>query len=150
METPVDRHRVDYPPRDPADIAAIRSVNVAAFPTAAEADLVDALRADTDAWIPGLSVVAQAPDGTVVGHALLTRCDIDRVPALVLASCAVLLAYQRQGAGPAAIRTALAAARATGETSSWCSGTPTTTPGSASSPASRWGIRRRSRFPMRP
>ncbi|MFE0424787.1 methyltransferase domain-containing protein, partial [Streptomyces sp. NPDC058953] len=42
-------------PETPDDIAAVREVNLAAFPTAAEADLVDALRADPGAWIDGLS-----------------------------------------------------------------------------------------------
>jgi predicted N-acetyltransferase YhbS len=98
-----------------ADVAAVRAVNVAAFPTPAEADLVDALRADPDAWVDGLSVVAVAPDGTVAGHALLTRCHVGGEPALALAPCAVLPGHQRTGAGSAAIRGALAAARAKGE-----------------------------------
>ncbi len=99
----------------PADVAAIRAVNVAAFPTPQEADLVDALRADPGAWIDGLSVVAVAPDGTVAGHALLTRCRVGDAPALALAPCAVLPEHQRTGAGSAAVTAALAAARARGE-----------------------------------
>ena len=101
-------------PETYADAAAIRAVTEAAFDTAAEADLVDALRRDA-AWIDGLSIVATAPDGTVVGHALLTRCWIGDVPALCLAPCSVLPAYQRTGAGSAAIVAALEAARAQGE-----------------------------------
>lgn len=101
-------------PEQPEDIPAVREVNLAAFPTAEEADLVDALRSD-DAWIEGLSVVATAPDGTVAGHALLTRCHIGDVPALCLAPCAVLPAHQRHGAGSAAVRAALTAARERGE-----------------------------------
>ena len=99
----------------PADVAAIRAVTVAAFPTAHEADLVEALRADPGAWIDGLSFVAVAADGTVAGHALLTRCLVGGEPALALAPCAVLPGHQRTGAGSAAIRGALAAARAKGE-----------------------------------
>ncbi|MEV0134316.1 N-acetyltransferase [Dactylosporangium sp. NPDC050688] len=99
----------------PADVAAVRAVNVAAFPTAAEADLVEALRADPAAWIDGLSVVAVAPGAPVVGHALLTRCHVGDAPALALAPCAVLPAYQRTGAGSAAITAALAAAGQRGE-----------------------------------
>jgi predicted N-acetyltransferase YhbS len=97
------------------DLAAIRAVNLAAFPTAEEADLVEALRADPAAWLPGLSWLAQAPDGTVAGFALLTRCHVGDVPALALAPCAVLPGHQRRGAGSAAIRAALRAARDRGE-----------------------------------
>ncbi|HLL37951.1 MAG TPA: GNAT family N-acetyltransferase, partial [Streptomyces sp.] len=57
----------------PGDTAAIREILLAAFPTAEEADLVDALRADPAAWIDGLSVVAEDESGRVAGHALLTR-----------------------------------------------------------------------------
>ncbi len=46
---------------------------------------------------------------------MLTRCHIDRTPALCLGPCAVLPGYQRRGAGSAAIRAALAAAREKGE-----------------------------------
>jgi predicted N-acetyltransferase YhbS len=96
------------------DVSAIREVNLAAFPTAAEADLVEALRA-SDAWIEGLSIVTEDPEGTVVGHALLTRCHVDGAPALALAPCAVQPHVQRSGAGSAAIRAGLEAARAKGE-----------------------------------
>ncbi|WP_432027957.1 GNAT family N-acetyltransferase [Streptomyces sp. 1222.5] len=98
-----------------ADIAAVRDINLAAFPTPAEADLVDALRADPTAWIEGLSLVAVDAAGRPVGHALLTRCHIDDVPALCLAPCAVRPEHQRTGAGAAAVRAALAAARSAGE-----------------------------------
>ena len=98
-----------------ADIPAIRDIVLAAFPTPAEADLVDALRADPTAWIEGLSLVAANEAGHPVGHALLTRCHIDTAPALCLAPCAVRPEQQRTGAGTAAIRAALAAARSLGE-----------------------------------
>lgn len=98
----------------PPDVPAIREITCAAFPTTEEAELVDALRRDA-AWIEGLSVVATTSDNTVVGHALLTRCHIGEVPALCLAPCAVLPAYQQTGAGSAAIRSALQTAREQGE-----------------------------------
>ncbi|GAB2750767.1 N-acetyltransferase [Salinifilum aidingensis] len=98
-----------------ADVPVIREINLAAFPTAEEADLVDALRADPAAWIEGLSLVAADENGELVGHALLTRCHIGEVPALCLAPCAVLPERQRSGAGSAAIRAALAAAATMGE-----------------------------------
>ncbi|MFE4520181.1 GNAT family N-acetyltransferase [Kitasatospora sp. NPDC056783] len=98
-----------------ADASAVREINLAAFPTPGEADLVDALRADPTAWIDGLSLVATGTDGRPVGHALLTRCHIGATPALCLAPCAVLPGRQRGGAGSAAVRAALDAAGALGE-----------------------------------
>ncbi|MFE6051565.1 GNAT family N-acetyltransferase [Kitasatospora sp. NPDC056446] len=97
-----------------ADLPTVRAVNLAAFDSPAEADLVDALRADP-AWIDGLSLVATDDHDRPVGHALLTRCHIGDVPALCLAPCAVLPEYQRTGAGSAAVRAALAAAKDLGE-----------------------------------
>lgn len=97
-----------------ADVTAVREIDLAAFGTAAEADLVDALRADT-AWIPGLSLLSTGEDGIPVGHALLTRGHIGDVPALCLAPCAVLPRFQRTGAGSAAVTAGLDAARGMGE-----------------------------------
>ncbi|MCX4672921.1 N-acetyltransferase [Streptomyces sp. NBC_01381] len=97
-----------------ADIPAIRDIVLAAFDTSAEADLVDALRADSS-WLDGLSIVATDRDGKPVGHALLTRCHIGDTPALCLAPVAVLPGYQKTGAGSAAIRAALQAAKDRGE-----------------------------------
>ncbi|MCE0762613.1 N-acetyltransferase [Pseudonocardia kujensis] len=101
-------------PEGPGDASAVRRVVLAAFGSPGEADLVDALRSDP-AWIDGLSVVAESPDGEIVGHALLTRCHVGEVPALCLAPCSVLPAHQRSGAGSAAIRAVLADARNRGE-----------------------------------
>ncbi|MFF0991425.1 GNAT family N-acetyltransferase [Kocuria nitroreducens] len=98
----------------PADVPAVHDLNRAAFPTAEEAELVDALRQDP-AWIDGLSMVTTSGDGTVVAHALLTRCHIGAVPALCLAPCAVLPAHQSTGAGSAAIRAVLHTAQEQGE-----------------------------------
>ncbi|MER6917100.1 N-acetyltransferase [Streptomyces sp. NPDC000594] len=130
-------------PETPEDIPAIHALNAAAFATAAEADLVDALRADPDAWIDGLSLVARAPDGTLVGHALLTRCRIGTggAPALALAPCAVLPSHQGQGAGSAVIRAALEAARDQGESLVVVLGHADYYPRFGFEPASRWGIR---------
>ncbi|WP_055697298.1 MULTISPECIES: GNAT family N-acetyltransferase [Streptomyces] len=128
-------------PETPADVAVVHAVNTAAFGTEAEADLVDALRADADAWLPGLSCVAEAPDGSVVAHALITRCRVDGAPALALAPCAVLPEYQRTGAGSAVIRAVLDAARARGERLVLVLGHPEYYPRFGFRPASGYGIR---------
>ncbi|MDN0199891.1 N-acetyltransferase [Streptomyces sp. S.PNR 29] len=97
-----------------ADIPAIREIDLAAFDTPLEADLVEALRTDAS-WIDGLSIVTTDQEGKPVGHALLTRCHIDATPALCLGPVAVLPEYQKSGAGSAAIRAALKAAKDKGE-----------------------------------
>ncbi|MFJ9753208.1 GNAT family N-acetyltransferase [Streptomyces chartreusis] len=123
------------------DIAAIRAIHIAAFPTAAEADLVEALRGDHNAWLDELSMLAVAPDGALVGHALLTRCHVDGDPALALAPCAVVPSFQRTGAGSAAIRAVLDAAQAMGENLVLVLGHPDYYPRFGFTPASRFGIR---------
>ncbi|HET8936729.1 MAG TPA: hypothetical protein VFN67_24970 [Polyangiales bacterium] len=84
---------------EPRDVAAIRAIQVAAFPTAAESALVDKLR---DAGAVCVSLVAYDQHG-VVGHALFSRAE------LCFASCtltvgalgpiAVSPARQRAGVG---------------------------------------------------
>ncbi|MFF2026999.1 GNAT family N-acetyltransferase [Streptomyces sp. NPDC058171] len=128
-------------PETADDVSAVREINLAAFPTPGEADLVDALRADPNAWIEGLSLVTTDPHGRPVGHALLTRCHIDRTPALCLAPCAVLPDQQRGGAGGAAIRAALNAAAALGERYVVVLGHPTYYPRFGFNRASEHGIK---------
>ncbi|MER5932148.1 GNAT family N-acetyltransferase [Streptomyces sp. NPDC002054] len=127
-------------PETAADRAAVRAVNLAAFETPLEADLVDALRADAS-WLPGLSYVAEGPDGSVAAHALLTRCTVDGVPALALAPVAADPAVQRSGAGSAVVRALLAAARERGEGLVLVLGHPEYYPRFGFVPASRYGIR---------
>ncbi|RFS83881.1 N-acetyltransferase [Actinomadura spongiicola] len=118
-------------PETPQDRAAVRAVVAAAFPTPAEADLVEALRGDA-AWVPGLSMVTEpqvaepqvagAPDGGpaeitgVAGYALATRCRVGGVDALALGPVAVAPEAQSRGCGGAVVRGVLdaAAARAAG------------------------------------
>ncbi|WP_432054791.1 GNAT family N-acetyltransferase [Streptomyces sp. bgisy022] len=134
-------------PETADDAAAVRGILLAAFPTDAEAGIVDALRADPEAWIDGLSMVATGPDGTPVGYALLSRCHVDSHPALALAPCAVLPSAQRTGAGSAAIRAALDAARAQGENLVVVLGHADYYPRFGFVPASRLGIRAPSEVP---
>ncbi|RSO12276.1 GNAT family N-acetyltransferase [Streptomyces sp. WAC 06783] len=136
-------------PETPEDIPAVRRVNLAAFETSGEADLVDALRRDPAAWLPGFSYVAEpaaGPAGSgpapapVAAYALLTRCHIAGEPAVALAPCAVLPEYQKQGAGSAVTRAVLDAARAAGERTAIVLGHPSYYPRFGFGPASRFGI----------
>lgn len=139
--------RSEHPPpppwatrvEQPGDAPAIREVLLAAFPTAEEADLVEALRDDDGAWSERLSIVA-LEDGMIVAHALLTRAFVGPDPVLALAPCATEPARQRRGAGSAAIRTALAAAREQGENAVIVLGHPEYYPRFGFMPASAAGI----------
>jgi putative acetyltransferase len=90
-------------PETPEDYDAVRSVNLAAFDTATEADLVDAMREETE-YVPKLSLVAEL-DGQIVGHALFSEVMIEResseLKALSLGPIAVLPEHQSQGIGSA-------------------------------------------------
>ncbi|WP_406334819.1 GNAT family N-acetyltransferase [Streptomyces sp. NBC_00203] len=124
-----------------ADRAEVYAVTAAAFERAAEADLVDALRADPGAWFPDLSYVAEAPDGTIAAYALITRCHVDGAPAAALAPVAVRPDQQRRGAGSAVVRAVLEAARARGERLVLVLGHPGYYPRFGFRPASEYGIR---------
>jgi putative acetyltransferase len=123
-----------------ADIAGVRAINLAAFDTAEEADLVDSLRQDP-AWIDKYSFVSLDETGRIVGYALLTRCHIGDAPALCLAPCAVLPDYQKTGAGSAAIRAVLDAAKQSGEQYVTVLGHPTYYPRFGFVRASEHGVR---------
>ena len=106
------------------DASDIRAIHVAAFPTTAEADLVERLEAGGDAAI---SLVAEA-EGRVVGHVLLSRMRVEAadgpVRALALAPVAVLPERQRRGIGGLLVRAALDGARAEGEAMAFVLGDP--------------------------
>jgi putative acetyltransferase len=101
-------------PEWPGDVAAIRRVNEAAFGRAAEADLVDALRAHGRV---SRSLVAERA-GMIVGHILFSPVRIDSgrtsTAAIGLAPMAVLPAHQRAGIGSLLVRTGLAECRRAG------------------------------------
>ena len=123
----------------PADAAAIRAVNEAAFPTSAEADLVERIRA-SDGFVPELSLVAEGPDGAIVGHLLLSRALLAGQPVLALAPMAVLPDRQRQGVGSALVVAGLDAAEAAEETLVIVLGHPWFYPRFGFRSASRYGI----------
>src|SRR5262245_26783884 len=101
-------------PERPSDAADVRAVHVAAFPTPAEANLVDALRSAGHASV---SLVAEA-DGKIVGHILFSPMSIAEHPAITdglgLAPLAVLPALQRRGIGAALVREGLDSCRKLG------------------------------------
>jgi len=96
------------------DAEAIRSVHLAAFPTANEADLVDQLRRDGDIAV---SLVA-VEDGAVVGHVLFSRMFVEadrrEFDGLGLGPIAVLPDRQRSGIGSALIEAGVERAQSAG------------------------------------
>ncbi len=93
----------------PGDRAAIRLLVVAAFPTRAEADLVDRLRADGEVVY---SLVA-TDDAAVVGHVLFSPMTAP-FRALGLAPVATAASHRRQGIASLRIKEGLALAGADG------------------------------------
>lgn len=81
---------------------AVRQLHHAAFPTAAEADLVERLRVDGDTV---LELVALA-DGMIVGHLVLSRMEAP-FKALGLGPVAVEASNRRVGIGGLLIREAI-------------------------------------------
>jgi putative acetyltransferase len=130
-------------PERTEDAAAIRAVNVAAFPTSAEADLVELIRA-SDHFVPDLSLVAEDPHGRVVGHIVMSHVGIagNPEPVLALAPMAVVPECQNQGIGSALVRAALDAAEARDESLVIVLGHPWFYP--------RFGFRRASRYGIFP
>jgi putative acetyltransferase len=99
----------------PADAETVRDITRQAFGRQFEVDFLDALRSDPIASLPGLSLLATTPDDQPVAYALLTRAYVGDTPILSLSPVAALPAYQRQGAGSAAVLAALDTARDRGE-----------------------------------
>ena len=91
----------------PVDLPAIRAVNLAAFPKAEEANLVDTLRANGKA---ALSLVA-VQDNQVVGHILFSPATMDSNDAqcrvLALGPMAVLPGRQGLGIGSMLVKAGL-------------------------------------------
>jgi putative acetyltransferase len=88
------------------DRASVRAVNLSAFGTAAEANLVDALREQA---YPFVSLVAEV-DAEIIGHIMFSPVSLDGHPELRLmglAPMAVAPAHQRNGVGSALVRAGL-------------------------------------------
>jgi len=100
------------PERD-EDAAAVRRVHETAFPTAAEANLVDRLRANGKAVI---ALVAEDGD-SIVGHILFSPIALEPLAGTVglgLAPVAVLPDHAKHGVGRRLIQNGLAECRAWG------------------------------------
>lgn len=108
----------------PADAVAVRAINTAAFGRAAEAGLVEALRA---AGRVTLSLVA-VDDGGPVGHLLLSPArvvgDKGRFAALALGPMAVRPDRQRRGVGSRLVAESLARAAEAGHAAVFVLGHP--------------------------
>jgi putative acetyltransferase len=126
---------------EPADAPAIRRVNELAFEGAAEADLVDAVRAAGGIILSMVAVNA----GDVVAHALFSPVTIDgdrgRALALGLGPVAVRPDLQRRGIGTVLVETCLEHLRKTGHEVVVVVGHPTYYPRFGFLPASRWDLR---------
>jgi len=91
-------------PEHARDVAAIRGVLEAAFPTPAEARLVDALRLNGRL---SLSIVASDGAG-VIGHVAFSPVQAGEAIGLGLAPMAVLPEHQSRGVGALLVREGLA------------------------------------------
>lgn len=97
----------------PVDIDQIHELHRTSFSRPAEAELVDAVRASAG-FIPQLSLVAATADGSVLGHVLISRVELQRdeesTAVLALAPVAVLPAHRDRGIGSTLVAGALAMA----------------------------------------
>jgi len=99
-------------PEEAIDLDQIHDLHRSAFGRPAEAELVDAIRSGPD-FIPELSLVAVADDGSVFGHVLVSRVSFEpdeggqRVDVLALAPLAVLPPHEGRGIGSSLTAAAL-------------------------------------------
>jgi putative acetyltransferase len=102
-------------PELPIDIDQIHELHRSAFRGAAEAELVDVVRASAG-FVPELSLVAVADDGSVFGHVMVSQVDFEpdaggqRSQVLALAPLAVLPPHWGRGIGSALTTAALSVA----------------------------------------
>ncbi len=95
------------------DWAAVYAVNVSAFETPAEANLVDALRNQAQ---PLVSLIAE-DNGVIVGHIMFSPVSLSghsELGIMGLAPMAVATEHQRKGVGSALVRAGLEQCRQLG------------------------------------
>ena len=121
------------------DWAAVHTVNVSAFETPAEANLVDALREHAH---PVVSLIAE-DDNAIVGQIMFSPVSLSGHPALRimgLAPMAVAPGHQRKGVGSALVRAGLEQCKQLGFGAVVVLGHPAYYPRFGFSPSARFGI----------
>lgn len=127
-------------PETVADKAAVFGINAAAFPTDAEAKLVDSLRFSAD---PHVSLVAEYKQD-VVGHIMFTPVTLrpfDNLDLMGLAPMAVSPSQQRGGIGTELVKAGLECCRALSIGAVAVLGHPEFYPRFGFRPSSRWRIK---------
>lgn len=116
MDQPDTEFRIEIRMESGADQQSIWRVNRTAFPTDAEANVVDALR---EGSFSEVSLVAEVNE-KIIGHILFSQLLIvsaaGNTKALSLAPMAVLPEYQRKGVGSRMVSEGLKACRRGGHT----------------------------------
>lgn len=100
-------------PEAAEDMPAVRRVHESAFPTSAEADLVDRLRTNGKAAV----VLVAEDEGRIVGHILFSPATLEPPGSAVgfaLAPVAVLHEYEHHGVGRRLVQNGLAECHAQG------------------------------------
>jgi len=121
------------------DRTAVQAVNLSAFETAVESDLVDALR---DQAQPLVSLVAE-DNGAIVGHIMFSPVSLSGHPELRimgLAPMAVAPEHQRKGIGSALVRAGLEKCKQLNFGAVVVLGHPPYYPRFGFSPSTRFGI----------
>jgi putative acetyltransferase len=122
------------------DVPKIRIINMTAFGSRTEADIVDVLRSNGPRAI---SLVA-AEDATLLGHIMFSPVDVPEAPdlqAMALGPMAVTPERQRTGVGSALVRAGLEECRRAGAAAVFVVGHPSYYPRFGFAMASTLGFR---------
>ncbi|HEY8238414.1 MAG TPA: N-acetyltransferase [Candidatus Limnocylindrales bacterium] len=128
----------------PGEADAVRAINDAAFGKPSDGAIVDAIRG-TDRWIVGGSLVAEDPDGALVGHLLASEGDLDMPDGKIrriwmVGPVAVIPARQRTGVGSALVQAVIELATERGQPLLCLLGHPSYYPRFGFEPARALGI----------